>query len=264
MQSALFVAVATARIDLDSWTCDWACDAFVALMRDATADPGGAAAVVRPPCAPGALFKGRGWSFELHEDDIDSPGHARHDEGAEVVAALAEPAVLRAAVVGFSRDVGQCLLRARAPEAGFAAAGAGDDVRHFSARLCKTSASKAVLMLTDVTAIVARHARALARATERAKYDAARTCEARSRTSSFVFHEIGNLSTGLFGVLDQCREAATRRQPPSREDLGLFDTLLQSMRDVLQNSTGFARLSSANVNPPSEVRRARVASVAQT
>ena len=139
----------------------------------------------------------------------------------------------------------------RAPSA--AAAGAA---RYFSVRLRKTSASKAALVLTDVTALVARYGRTRARAAD-AKRASARAREAHA--SSFVFHEIGNLSTGLYGVLDQCRDAAQLRTPPPRAALESFEVLLGSMRDVLQNMKGLAQLSSGQVHFVNEVRRARSA-----
>ena len=247
--------VFAARVDLGNWTCDWACDAFGELMRDASGGLG-----LETPIAPSSLLAGDGWAFENHEleSELRNDG-ADSDEvaAAVLIGTLLEPATLRAATVGMSINVPQITLRRASHE------DATNDVgiRYFSARLCKTSVSKAMLVLTNITALVTRHARAVQATTRTTdeKRDAARACEAHSR--SFVFHEIGNLSTGLYGVLDECREAAKLRTTPPRAALESFDILLASMHDVLQNMSGVSQLTSGNVNLPvhfaSEVRRAQ-------
>ena len=84
-----------------------------------------------------------------------------------------------------------------------------------------------------------------------------------SHVRAFVFHEMGNLSTGLVGVYDDLRESALQRRVPGGETLATFDTLLTSMRDVLVNFMGFTNLANAKLDKvPTEARACELPSAA--
>ena len=210
-----------ASIDLLAARCDWTCNGFTRLERAARAVNDDAPTTF--PCPLRQLFSGAGWSFEKNDSEAQRLRHT-----------LADPSDLLASQVGFAFDVSQLRL----------AAANGTQERYFRARVRKSSATRAHLTLTEVTEVVARGALGASRAAEaRAKHDAQ---QREAHVRSFVFHEIGNLSTGLFGVLDELRECARKRQVPTTDSLESFDTLLTSMRDVLHNMMGFTQLSKAS------------------
>ena len=110
-------------------------------------------------------------------------------------------------------------------------------MRFFRVIVRKTAPAHVVLALHEITNVVASRTRS---AKVRARAAAA---QREAHVRSFVFHEIGNLSTGLFGILDQLREGARMRSAPKPTLLASFDTLLTSMRDVLQNMMGFTQIT---------------------
>ena len=198
-----------ASLDLNSARCDWMCDSFARLERASRAGAG-AEECSTPPCATGALLSGAGWSFET--DDSDAEVSACE----WLLRELADPRDLRARAVGFTRDVQLLKLSAAAGGGG----GGGDSAaaaRYFRVRVRKTGPARALLALLDVTSVVARGAVGAAGAARDAKARAKLAAQEReAHVRSFVFHEIGNLSTGLYGVLDELRDTARKRRAPTR------------------------------------------------
>ena len=70
-----------------------------------------------------------------------------------------------------------------------------------------------------------------------------------SDARSFVFNEIGNLITGLFDVLVQCREAVKLHKAPSCAAMESFELRLVSMRDVLNAINEGSQLTTTGSAP---------------
>ena len=104
---------------------------------------------------------------------------------------------------------------------------------YFRARLKKTNSSHLLVVIYNITDTI-RHEKALANARHEAENISAKHASERRETErkseadmahmrAFVFHEIGNLSTGLFAIFEVLRESVENKRLPEASAVNDFE-----------------------------------------
>ena len=140
---------------------------------------------------------------------------------------------------------------------------------YFRARLKKMSASHLLVVIYHITDTIL-HEESVAAARLEAERTAARHAMEKQRMEmerqeverraeadlahlrTFVFHEIGNLATGLFAIRHELKDSVDNERVPSKACISNFEAHIHSMQEVLRNITSITKLSTPGYIEPVE------------
>ena len=140
---------------------------------------------------------------------------------------------------------------------------------YFRARLKKMSASHLLVVIYNITDTIL-HEESVAAARLEAERTAARHAIEKQRMEmerreverraeadlahlrTFVFHEIGNLATGLFAIRHELKDSVDNERVPSKACISNFEAHIHSMQEVLRNITSITKLSTPGYIEPVE------------